>query len=139
MKEELDAMSNLITEMTLRGATKEELVCAIQHSKAVIDAAKSEIDNGISLLKKKYLSHLQPEKALFYTYEEAKEVLNRMQEDAHLFGLIGINEYYDLCGRKDKTNDYNRDFGWSSSALYDAKIVPTSHGYMIDVPMAERI
>lgn len=53
--------SNLITDMTLKGATSDELARAVRHSMVVIDAEKhkldykqSEEDNGIASLKKKY-------------------------------------------------------------------------------------
>lgn len=58
---EMGKISNLITDMTLRGATEDELARAVRHSMVVIDAEKhrldykqSELDNGISSLKKKY-------------------------------------------------------------------------------------
>lgn len=58
---EMGKVSNLITDMTLKGATQDELARAVRHSMVVIDAEKhhldykqSEIDNGISSLKKKY-------------------------------------------------------------------------------------
>ena len=58
---EMGKVSNLITDMTLRGATQEELAKAVRHSMVVIDAEKhkldykqSEIDNSIASLKKKY-------------------------------------------------------------------------------------
>lgn len=58
---EMGMISNLITDMTLRGAVPEELARAVRHSMVVIDAEKhhldykqSEIDNGIASLKKKY-------------------------------------------------------------------------------------
>ena len=58
---EMGKVSNLITDMTLKGATEEELARAVRHSMVVIDAEKhkldykqSEIDNGIKSLKKKY-------------------------------------------------------------------------------------
>lgn len=58
---EMGKISNLITDMTLRGAVPEELARAVRHSIVVIDAEKhhldykqSEIDNGIASLKKKY-------------------------------------------------------------------------------------
>lgn len=58
---EMGKISNLITDMTLRGATDDELARAVRHSMVVIDAEKhkldykqSEIDNGIASLKKKY-------------------------------------------------------------------------------------
>ncbi len=58
---EMGKISNLITDMTLKGATQDELARAVRHSMVVIDAEKhkldykqSEQDNGISALKKKY-------------------------------------------------------------------------------------
>lgn len=60
-QKEMGVISNLITDMTLKGATQDELARAVRHSMVVIDAEKhkldykqSEIDNGISSLKKKY-------------------------------------------------------------------------------------
>lgn len=61
---EMGKVSNLITDMTLKGATQDELARAVRHSMVVIDAEKhklnykqSEIDNGIPSLKKKYQGH----------------------------------------------------------------------------------
>lgn len=58
---EMGIISNLITDMTLTGATDSELTRAVKHSMVVIDAAKhrldykqSELDNGIAELKTKY-------------------------------------------------------------------------------------
>jgi len=57
----MGVVSNLITDMTLGGASAEELARAVRHSMVVIDAAKhgldwktSEADNNIKGLKKKY-------------------------------------------------------------------------------------
>lgn len=54
-------VSNLITDMTIRGATQAELARAVRHSMVVIDAEKhnlnwkqSAVDNGIAQLKEKY-------------------------------------------------------------------------------------
>ena len=58
---EMGKISNLINDMTLQGASEDELARAVRHSMVVIDAEKhkldykqSEIDNNISALKKKY-------------------------------------------------------------------------------------
>lgn len=58
---EMGMISNLITDMTLGGATDAELARAVKHSMVVIDAAKhkldykkSEIDNGIAELRRTY-------------------------------------------------------------------------------------
>lgn len=54
-------ISNLITDMTIKGATESEIARAVRHSMVVIDAHKhglnykqSYIDNGIAALKEKY-------------------------------------------------------------------------------------
>ncbi len=58
---EMGKISNLITDMTLKGAPQDEIARAVRHSMVVIDAEKhgldykqSEADNGIASLKKKY-------------------------------------------------------------------------------------
>lgn len=62
---EMGKISNLITDMTLRGATESELIRATKHSMVVIDAAKHGLDyrqsfedNHIAELKKKYQGHI---------------------------------------------------------------------------------
>lgn len=58
---QMGVISNLITDMTLAGASDAEKAAAVRHSMVVIDAGKhkldykqSEIDNNIAALKKKY-------------------------------------------------------------------------------------
>ena len=61
---EMGKISNLITDMTLKGATESELARAVRHSMVVIDAEKHKLDyktseeeNGIAALRKKYQKH----------------------------------------------------------------------------------
>lgn len=63
-QQQMGVVSNLITDMTLKGASQDEIARAVRHSMVVIDAEKhnlnykqSEKDNGIAELKKKYQSH----------------------------------------------------------------------------------
>lgn len=58
---EMGVISNLITDMTLKGANDDELARAVKHSMVVIDAYKHSLDykrseevNGIAALKKRY-------------------------------------------------------------------------------------
>lgn len=58
---EMGKVSNLITDMTIRGASPDEIARAVRHSMVIIDAEKhglnykqSAIDNGIGQLKEKY-------------------------------------------------------------------------------------
>ena len=69
MKEEekqkqMGIVSNLITDMTIKGATRQELEQAVRHSMVVIDAVKHELDykrsekeNHIKELKDRYQGH----------------------------------------------------------------------------------
>lgn len=65
---EMGSVSNLIMDMTLQNATEGEIARAVKHSMVVIDAKKhgldykrSEAENGIDALKKKYQRHIDPE------------------------------------------------------------------------------
>lgn len=70
---EMGRISNLITDMTLRGATEDELARAVRHSMVVIDAEKhkldwkqSEVDNGIAALRKKYQERVDEDGKIHY-------------------------------------------------------------------------
>ncbi len=63
---EMGKISNLITDMTIKGATEAELARAVRHSMVVIDAEKHNLDykrsyeeNGIAALKKKYQGRME--------------------------------------------------------------------------------
>lgn len=60
-QKKMGEVSNLITDMTLKGASEDEIARAVRHSMVVIDAVKHElnykqsyIDNGIEELRKLY-------------------------------------------------------------------------------------
>lgn len=60
-QQQMGDVSNLITDMTIKGAKPDEIAHAVRHSMVVIDAEKhnlnyrqSYIDNGIATLKEKY-------------------------------------------------------------------------------------
>jgi len=66
-QKQMGMVSNLITDMTLKGASEDELAAAIRHSMVVIDAEKhkldyvqSEKDNNIKELKDIYQGHIDP-------------------------------------------------------------------------------
>lgn len=76
---EMGRISNLITDMTIKGADDSEIARAVRHSMVVIDAEKHElnykqsyIDNGIAQLKEKY----QPEGG-------ASTIISRAGSEAH--------------------------------------------------------
>lgn len=64
-QKQMGIVSNLITDMTLRGAEMDEIVRAVKHSMVVIDAVKHELDyrqsakdNNIQQLVDKYQLHV---------------------------------------------------------------------------------
>jgi predicted transcriptional regulator len=79
---QMGQISNLITDMTIGGATHEELARAVRHSMVVIDAEKHGLDykrsaneNSISALKKKY----QPGR-----YGGASTIISRTSRDVQV-------------------------------------------------------
>ncbi len=87
-QKQMGVVSNLITDMTLKGASEAEITRAVKHSMVVIDAEKhkldykqSEKDNGIAELRKKYQG---------YTTAEGKYVggastlLSRKKQDVRI-------------------------------------------------------
>lgn len=65
---QMGVVSNLITDMTIKGASQSELARAVRHSMVVIDSEKHQLDykqsakdNGISALRRKYQTHINPE------------------------------------------------------------------------------
>lgn len=90
---EMGIVSNLITDMTLKGATPDELARAVRHSMVVIDAEKhhldykqSEIDNQISALKKRYQGTVDPDG----TYHEgAATLISRAKSEVQVLKRRG--------------------------------------------------
>lgn len=87
-QKQMGMVSNLITDMTLKGASESEIARAVKHSMVVIDAEKhkldykqSEKDNGIAELKKRYQG---------YTTEDGREIggastlLSRRKQDVRV-------------------------------------------------------
>lgn len=127
---QMGIVSNLITDMTLGGATDDELARAVRHSMVVIDAVKHELDykrseqdNDISGLKKKYQGgggahtllskrkqeidiperegqpHFDYDSGKIVTRESGRYFLNRKKTD-----LIGYDGYLDKKTGKVKIN-----------------------------------
>ena len=90
---EMGKISNLITDMTLKGATEPELARAVRHSMVVIDAEKhkldykqSERDNGIASLKKKYQGYTDDEGRY---HEAASTLISRAKSETQVLKRKG--------------------------------------------------
>lgn len=86
---EMGVISNLITDMTLRGADEDELARAVKHSMVVIDAEKHKLDykrsereNGIPELKQKWQIRVDEEGATHYG--GASTLLSRRKQTARV-------------------------------------------------------
>ena len=89
---QMGSISNLITDMTLKGAGPRELAKAVKHSMVVIDAEKhrldykkSEEENGIKALKKRYQGRVEDGK---YT-ESAATLLSRAKGEVTVDKRVG--------------------------------------------------
>lgn len=83
-QKQMGVISNLITDMTLGGASQDELARAVRHSMVVIDAGKhkldykkSELDNNIAALKKEYQAKYDADGNPTGKYGGASTILSR--------------------------------------------------------------
>lgn len=68
METQMGIASNLISDMSVKGATQSELARAVKHSMVVIDSYKHNLDfkrsardNNIAALRKEYQTHISPD------------------------------------------------------------------------------
>lgn len=88
-QKEMGIISNLITDMTLRGADEQELARAVKHSMVVIDAEKHKLDykrsereNGIQELKEKW--QIRPQEDGTIKYGGASTLLSRRKQGVRI-------------------------------------------------------
>lgn len=88
-QKQMGVVSNLITDMTLRFAPESDIVRAVKHSMVVIDAEKHKLDykrsekeNGITELKKKYQSRVTPDGE--YKEGGASTLLSRKKQTVYV-------------------------------------------------------
>jgi predicted transcriptional regulator len=91
---EMGKISNLITDMTLAGASQDELARAVRHSMVVIDAEKhkldykkSEADNNIAALRKEYQRHVDEDGNV--RYGGASTILSRSKGETSVLKRQG--------------------------------------------------
>lgn len=82
---QMGIVSNLITDMTIHGASTDELTRAVRHSMVVIDSEKHQLDwrqsakdNAISALQKKYQTHIGPDGKM---HKGASTIVSRSKSD----------------------------------------------------------
>lgn len=115
---EMGNISNLITDMTIKGASSDELARAVRHSMVVIDAEKhnlnwklSHVQNGIPSLKEKYQGGARRGASTLLSRAGAEERVNtRIERRASEGGPIDpktgekvytyTNESYDVVNKR---------------------------------------
>lgn len=95
--------SNLITDMTIKGASQSELARAVKHSMVVIDAEKHNLDykasardNAISALTKKYQGHKSPKTGKQST--AASTIVSRSKKKDRKTKKYLLDEIYERDG-----------------------------------------
>lgn len=107
VQKEMGQITNLITDMTIKGATEDELAAAVRHSMVIIDAYKhrldykqSEKDNNILALKEKYQGvydengKLHTPSATLLSRAKSQVSVPRPQGSAHTDPETGEKVYY---------------------------------------------
>lgn len=70
-----------------------------------------------------------------YTIEnrhEALDVLNKLQQDADMYGRVSVADYYDMIGVE--TTWSHNSYGWYSEHLMNVKVRPVRNGYILSLP-----
>ena len=126
---EMGKISNLITDMTMQGASPSELARAVKHSMVVIDAEKHKLnykrsaeENGINALKKKYQVHIDK-----VDYSTLKGVDPRTGKTLK---AIDPNELRDYNGKKKSAG--------AGTIISQRKREVTTGGTPIEVPAPTR-
>ena len=107
VQNEMGQISNLITDMTLKGANSDELARAVRHSMVIIDAEKHGLDytrsfkeNGIKELKDYYQGHVN-ENGKYST--GAATIISRAKSETRINerkGTPQIDKYWDPDQKK---------------------------------------
>lgn len=132
-KQSSKVMSSYIAQAAAKGATEEELDILCQ---AYLLEQKYRLSVNPTVTESRPAICRIHEIAVFDTRSDAEKVYRHMLEMVDRYGMINVNDYYELCGLEDKTaNEFNY-YGWSKDTVSNMSIVRIGSNYMIDVPRA---
>lgn len=105
-QQQMGVVTNLITDMQLKGAKPAEIARAVRHSMTVIDAVKHNLDwktsyqdNGIAELKKKYQGKAQGGASTLISKAKSPEYVNERSKDYIKWDPVTGEKIYRETGR----------------------------------------
>ena len=132
-KQSSKVMSSYIVQAATGGATEEELDILCQ---AYMLEQKYRLSVNQTVTESRPALCRIHEIAVFDTRSDAEKVYSQMLEMVDRYGMISVNDYYELCGLEDKTAYEFNYYGWSKDTVSDMNIVRIGSNYIIDVPRA---
>lgn len=132
-KQSSKVMSSYIAQAAAKGATEEELDILCQ---AYLLEQKYRLSVNPTVTESRPAICRIHEIAVFDTRSDAEKVYRHMLEMVDRYGMINVNDYYELCGLEDKTAYEFNYYGWSKDTVSNMSIVRIGSNYMIDVPRA---
>ena len=131
---EMGIVSNLITDMTLRGAPESDIVKAVKHSMVVIDAAKhkldykkSEQDNDVATLKERWQPRYDLEGNKIGS-GGASTLLSRRKQEVQVYerrGSARINKETGEYEYKESGRTYINSKGQRVRAMQNVPLIST--------------
>lgn len=122
---QMGIVSNLITDMTIKGASNSELARAVKHSMVVIDSEKHNLDykqsardNGINSLRKKYQSNINPE-----TGKQATSASTLISRSKHKIDI----------SQPDKARELNKDKVDRNGKVLKKGLTPSEIAKKLDI------
>lgn len=118
------------------------VVGKILKSECMMEALRDSLVNeicGFLSAKTTSVRCINIEPCLFPTYNDAKKVYKYLLQLAKAYGMVTVNDYYELSSYEDKMSYENNEYGWNAETVMDMEIVKTNYGYKIDIPPAQRL
>lgn len=150
---EMGKISNLITDMTIKGATSDEIARAVKHSMVVIDAEKhnlnykqSYIDNNIAGLKQSYQGGAERGASTLISRASSTEYVNKRKEYVKIDPKTGEKVFTDsgesyvkkTTNKKGETKETVVVRKEKSTKMYEAKDANTlSSGTLMETTYAD--
>ena len=123
---EMGKVSNLITDMTIKGASDADIARAVKHSMTIIDADKhnlnwkqSAIDNNIAELKRTYQGGANKGASTLISKASSRQDVNERKDRYNINPKTGEKEYiYTDKKKKQKVENPDGTFSWIETDKY---------------------